>query len=555
MLVSLIVKNFAIIDNIQIDFKEGMSVLTGETGAGKSLIIDAIGLLFGKRANNDMIRYGESKATIEGVFSNYSKSVLNILQNLGIEIENDDFLVIKREIYNTGKSICRVNNNVITLTQLNEISDEIGDIHSQFDTIGLINPKNYIKFVSSPEILNCLNTYQINLKEYRKNLKEYEELKNKSKESKQKEDFLRFQLNEFQRANLNIEEEDELKKELEYLTNYESISESINEINNLIFEGEVLDNIYRSISQLQKLEKFDSNFKILKSSIEECYYTLEELFNNPLLKNQNFEFDINHLEEINTKLAVYSDFKRKYKKDIKDIIIYFDNLKKELDLIENYDFYLQELKSKTDNSYIKTINIAKDIRDKRIKLSKELSVAIKNHLQDLQLNNVVFEIKFNDLDNIIFNNDGIDEIDFEISFNKGEPLKPLSKVASGGELSRFMLAMKTALNDKIDLQTLIFDEIDNGVSGSVAYSIAQKIKFISKKSQVLCITHLPQVASICDHHYQISKSVDNNRTYTIIKELNLEERTFEIAGMISKGNPTEASLNLAKELLSTTSNF
>jgi DNA repair protein RecN (Recombination protein N) len=557
MLVSLIVKNFAIIDNLQIDFKNGMSVLTGETGAGKSLIIDAIGLLFGKRASNEMIRFGETKATIEGVFSNFSSEINIVLENLGIELSEEDNLVIKREIYNTGKSICRINNTVVSLTQLLEISEYIGDIHSQSDTIGLINPKNYLKFITNNDINDNLKIYANHLKEYRQNNKDYLEMLEKSNDTKSKEDFLKYQLNEFEQAKLSVEEEQDLKNEFEYLSNFENISESINEINKIYHEEEVIDKIYQSLFYLQKLEKYDDKFKELYLGIEECYYSLEGFINNSKLKLQNFDFDNNRLEEVNTKLAIYSDFKRKYKKDTNEIIAYFQKINKDLDLIENYDLYLKELKSKTEDSYIKALTIAKDIRAKRIKLSMDLSVQIKSHLHDLQLKNCSFEIKFNEIEDkfISLKNDGIDEVDFLVSFNKGEPVKPLSKTASGGEMSRFMLALKTVLGDAMPLQTKIFDEIDNGVSGSVAYSIAEKIKFISKESQVLCITHLPQVASICDHHYKISKMTQNDRTFTNIIELNDNEKVLEIASMISKGNPTEASINLAKELLSTATNF
>lgn len=554
MLVSLNVINFAIIDNIQIDFHQGMSVLTGETGAGKSLIIDAIGLLFGKRATNAMIRFGETKATIEGVFTDYSQKAKNIITDFGITV--DDELIIKREIYSNGKSTCRINNSLITLSQLLDFSEYLGDIHTQSDTIGLINPKNYLTFLTNDKINEDLITYYDFLKVYKESNREYTQLVNKSTEAKNKEDFLKFQIKEFEIANLTIDEEEELKKESAYLTNYEDIANNIKEINQIYSEDEVLDNIYRSLTSFQKLIKYDQKYENIKKQVEDCYYILEETIQSPLLKIKNVEFDEKRLDEINSRLSVYSDLKRKYKKDTTEIITLFENLKKELDLINNYDFYLTELKVKTDNAYIKALEIAKNIRAERIKFSEDLSGQIKKHLHDLQLKNVQFEIKFNELsDKMELKPNGIDEVDFIVSFNKGEPLKPLSKVASGGEMSRFMLALKTVLGNNIPLAIKIFDEIDNGVSGAIAYSIAEKIKYIANKSQVLCITHLPQVASIAKHHYKISKVIENNRTYTKIDELNVNERIYEIASMISNNKPTDASINLAMELLSTTANY
>lgn len=553
MLISLTVKNFAIIDNISIDFYDGMTVLTGETGAGKSLIIDALGLLFGDRASMDLIRYGEDKAIIEGVFSNYSPKINQFLENLGIDYNPEDNLSIKRELFKNGKSTCRINNNIVNLYQLAEISEYIGDIHSQNDTLGLINPKNYLNFLSSPEIDEKLIVYQQSLKDYKINLANYEKLLENARESQEKEDFLRFQYKEYIAAKINLTEEEELKKELNYLSNFEKISESLITIKEVNTNGEILENLYRIIESLKKLENFNEKYTNIRKDVEDSYYLLEASLESPELKLNDLDFDPKRVDEINSRLSIYSDFRRKYRLDTKGIIEYFNKVKKDLDLLENSEFYLDDLKKKVDYSYIKTMDIAKAISKERKVIAKQLQSDIKKHLSDLQLKKLNFEIEFKERKNFLDN--GIDEVDFLISFNKGEPVKPLAKTASGGELSRFMLALKTIIGDKIPLQTKVFDEIDNGVSGSVAYSIAEKIKFISEKSQVICITHLPQVASISDHHLKISKEVVDNRTYTKITPLDKDGRIKEIAEMISKGKPTEASLALAHELLSTAANF
>ncbi|MBP5550832.1 MAG: DNA repair protein RecN [Bacilli bacterium] len=548
MLVALNVKNFAIIDNINVDFKEGMTVLTGETGAGKSLIIDAIGLLFGKRASTDMIRSGEDKATIEGEFSGYDKEITKILDEIGIDYQDEQYLTIKREIYSSGKSVCKINNQTCNLAQLAEISEFIGDIHSQEDTIGLINPKNYLRFLNNGEIEAFLEEYVKAYSEYKANLSSYKELLKKNEESKAKEDFLKYNLKEYNQAKLDLNEEASLKQEASNMANYEKMVSDIKDIND-VYNSESLSSLYYVIKSLDRLAKYDEAYLELKKNFEEAYYNLEAIFEDDKLRLSNFEYDEDRLDQINSRLAVYSDFKRKYKKDIPELISYFEDIKKELDFIENYDVYLEDAKKKLDNSLTLTYNLGVKLHNARVKEAKLLEEDVKNNLVDLELKNALFEIRFNEISKDNLYKDGLDQIDFLVTFNKGEPLKPLSKVASGGELSRFMLAIKTSLGKSLPLQTKIFDEIDHGVSGAVAFAIGKKISSIAKSSQVLCITHLPQVASIANHQLNISKYVDGNKTFSVVKELSEEERIIEIAKMISNGNVTNASIETAKELL------
>lgn len=545
MLISLFVKNFAIIDNIEIDFKNQMTVLTGETGAGKSLIIDAIGLLFGKRASSDWVRFGETKATIEGVFSSINPKVKDIIG----DFEDDEYLIIRREIYNNGKSICKVNNITITLSQLVEISETIGDIHSQFDTHGLFNQKNYLEFIDNADITSIIEKYQISLKEYNELNRNYQKLLKRNADDTQRLEFLKYQIGEIEKANLSVAEEEELKQRSNYLLNFENISESIQEIIAIYRDNNLLDNIYESINILSKIEKYDEKYLKFKNQIEEYYYNLSDTVDNIFHEFKKFDFDPLELVNINDKLGTYSDFKRKYKKNIPEILEYYQEIVVEVNNIENYDSILLELEKNVKKSYSKTLEIAKNIREERMVIAKKLEKELQENLIDLQLPNTEFQIVFNDDHDVSFKNNGIDEIDFYITFNKGEPLRPLAKVASGGELSRFMLALKTLVVEKLNLQTIIFDEIDNGVSGAIAYSIANRIMKIAEKTQVLCVTHLPQVAAIANHHLKISKIIDGNRTSTKIEELENHERIIEIAKMISNGEVTEASKNLAIELL------
>lgn len=544
MLVSLFVKNFAIIDNIQVDFKEGMSVLTGETGAGKSLIIDAIGLLFGKRASPDWVRYGESKAVIEGVFSGFSPKIKEIL---GFEPEEEEYLVIKREIYSNGKSLCKVNNETISLAQLTEISEEIGDIHSQFDTQGLFNPKNYLQFLDDAETEALLAEYRTNLQEYQEAASKYNSFLNKQREDRERLDFLKYQLQELDRINPSLEEEEDLKARSHYLNNFGTVSENMRSVLNLFEENSLLDKIYESLVFLDKLGSFDPRFLEYKKQIESGYYDISDAVSEIAQEFKKLDFDESELDAVNSRLSAYSDLRRKYRKTTEEIVAYREQLRTDLNNIENYDFLIDELEKNVKKTYDKTLQIAKNISEKRRINARKLEKDILENLADLQLKNAEFKIVFND--DLKFRKDGIDEVDFTITFNKGEPLKSLSKIASGGEMSRFMLALKTLVSEKLNLQTIIFDEIDNGVSGAIAHSIARKLKKISERIQVLCVTHIPQVASISDHHYHIQKQRDGERTTTKVEELDYDGRVIEIAKMISNGQVTDASKNLAIELL------
>ena len=547
MLVSLNVKNFAIIDNIEIDFNSGMTVLTGETGAGKSLIIDAISLLLGKRAQVEQVRHGETKASITGVFTLLDSNIITLLDEIGVEYDPNDNLVIKREIYATGKSICKINSDIVSLSDLSKIGDLICDIHSQEDNFGLVNPKNYLSFLRNEKIDKLLLEYQEKYSVYKKLLSEYNQKVKENDDINARADFIKYQFNELKNANLTINEEDDLHEEEHYLKNYTSVQESLHEFKAVYDEKGALDLIYESLQSLSKLKEYDKNYEDLYNTLEEAYYNISDVTSNSLFKKRSDDFDEARLDEGEERLSVYSSLKRKYKKTTVELIEYYKQLSNELELLTNFDEIIKDLKKKLDLSYQETYDLGMKLRDERVKYASLLEAKVIENLHDLELKNTSFKVSFSKDTN--FYKDGLDTIDFLVSFNKGEILKPLSKVASGGEMSRFMLALKVVLGDNMPQQTKIFDEIDSGVSGAVAHSIALKIKEISKKSQVLCITHLAQVASIGDNHIKISKDIKDNRTFTIIEELNDEKRITEVASMLSNGNITEASMMLAKEML------
>lgn len=547
MIVSLNVKNFAIIDNILIDFKKGMTALTGSTGAGKSLIIDAIGLLFGDRASNDLVRHDETKAIIEGVFDYYSEEVNNLLKANDID-DNEGLLIIKREIYANGKSIAKINGETVSLSLLTDLSYLLGDIHTQFDAMKLVNPKNYFSFIDNNNIANLIIEYKKSLKEYNDINKEYLEIKNNIDINNQKLDYLKYQMQELKNANLDIDEEDNLNEKIHSLTNHEKIFDNYKEFLSLVKDSDLLDNLYNAINSLDKNVKYNKDLTNKIETLNEAYYNILDINDEISSIVNHDDFDINQLDEYNERISTYNSLKRKYKMTTKELIEYFNTLSLEIDKIENIDIYLDEVEKKKRISYDNTYNIAKEISN----LRKERIVAIEKelltNLQDLSLKNT--ELKISLIEKDIFLPNGINEIDFLVSFNKGEKVKSLSKVASGGELSRFMLALKAISCDLVKDKTFIFDEIDTGVNGEVAYKIGERLNKISEQNQVICVTHLPQVAGISNHHLLISKeALNNSKTVTKIEELDYDGKVLAIASMLSDGNVTDATIVLAKEIL------
>lgn len=550
MLTSLFVKNFAIIETKEIDFNNGLTVLTGETGAGKSLVIDAIGLLFGDRASSDLVRSGENKATIEGTFINYSDKVNEILSKY--EIDKEDVLSIRREIYENGKSVGKINGMNVSISVLSEIGEELGSIHNQFDTQKLVNTNNYCNYLDNEEIVSLVNNYKDSLKQYKTALKKYNEFIEKENEINSKLDFFEYQYKELEKAKLSINEEEELQTKAKLLQNHEKITSNVNEFVELYERYDILGNIYQSISNIDKLAEYDESLEKLKDTIRDIYFSLNDVYE--MIKDyvEKDDFNINELDSINERLSVYSFLKRKHRMTINELIDYQSELKKIIENSENHDFLLQELTKEKNNLFNKTKGIGYNISELRLKQAEKLKDALLINLSDLQLKNVQFDIVINHEDENslnFFKKDGIDNVEFLISFNKGETKKSLAKTASGGELSRFMLALKAIASQNMINQTLIFDEIDTGVSGEIAHSIALKIKEIGEYAQVICVTHLPQVASIADYHYNISKKILDNKTITNFEYLDYERRVNNIALMISKGEVTKASLELAKELL------
>ena len=555
MLASLTVQNFAIIDNINIDFHNGLTVLTGETGAGKSLIIDAMGLLFGNRASASMIRSGMSKAIVEGVFVDCSKKVMDIIQEYGLDTLDEGMIVVKREISESGKSLIRVNGMVVTLHQLNEIAYYLADIHTQLDTKKLFDVDNYVSFIEDKESLEILNQYQLHLKNYQTAKKTYLKKLVEIKNDADNLEYLKYQLQELDNAALLENELYDIESEILELNNFENIYKNLTDIKTAFQSHNIVGEIYSIKQNLSKLKDYSDSYQKPYETIENLYYEFEAIEEELLSKTNSLEFDEKRLDQLNARYAFIKELMRKHHLSYEELLEFHQNLKKRIYDSEENECVTEDLLKEVEKAYASLKEVTLVLTNKRKNNAIDLKKNILNTLKTLYLEKVSLDIRFNEyifqdaLKDDFFNKDGADMVTFYISFNVGEPLKELSKVASGGEMSRVMLAFKVHLLNNLGLSTIIFDEIDTGVSGVVAKSMADKLRLISKKTQVLSITHLPIVASAAHHHLYISKKVQNERTYTMIKELNYDERIEEIAKMISSNKDDIISQRLAEDMI------
>lgn len=552
MLQTLSIKQFAIIDELEVHFGDGLTVLSGETGAGKSIIIDAIGQLIGMRASSNYVRHGEKKAIIEGIFDiDESKEAISILEALDIDID-EDFLLVKREIFSTGKSMCRVNNQIITLQDLRKIMQELLDIHGQHETQTLLKQKYHLQLLDNyaeDKYKKLLNSYVATFDQYKAKKKELEDLESADQALLQRLDLLKFQYEELQEANLVEGEVKQLETDIKRIQNSENLNLALNNAHlTLTDEHAITDRLYELSNQLQAIshilpEKYDS----LKEEVDQFYYTLEDAKHQLYDELTNTEFDEQYLNELESRMNVLNDLKRKYGKDISELITYQSKLANEIDKIENYEESTSQLRQEIDTLYDKVIKLGKQLSKERRSVAQTLRNHIVEEIQNLQMKDANLEISFKPLD--VPNREGIEFVEFLISPNKGEPLKSLNKIASGGELSRIMLALKTIFVKTRGQTAILFDEVDSGVSGQAAQKMAEKMKDLATYIQVICISHLPQVATMSDHHLFISKDTTDDRTTTHVQELSGDERVTEIARMISGASVTELTRQNAKEMI------
>ncbi|MEB5910925.1 DNA repair protein RecN [Enterococcus faecalis] len=552
MLQELSVKNFAIISSLQLEFQMGMTVLTGETGAGKSIIIDAMGLLTGGRGSSDYIRQGANKCTLEGLFSMpKSQELKQLLEELGIETEEDS-LVIQRDISASGKNVCRVNGRIVNITNLKRIGEYLVDIHGQNEHQELMQSERHIDMLDEfggKKLLAVKEKYTRAYQEYRALEAKVRKRQKNEKEFAQRMDMLHFQSDEIASAQLVAGEEEQLLEERNKLNNFQKIADALT-ISYAALNGEddsSLDKIGTSMNELASIESLDSEYKTLSDTVQNAYYLLQEASGDLSRLIDGLELDEGRLNEVENRLELIRQMKRKYGDSIETILSYYEEITKELaeaDFLEGGTGDLEALLAEKQQAAHQQ---ALTLRKERKRLAKELEQQILTELKELYLERTEFEVRFTELEHLQEN--GLDVVEFYITTNPGEPLKPLVRVASGGELSRVMLAMKTIFSQTQGITSIVFDEVDTGVSGRVAQAIADKIYQISENSQVLCITHLPQVAAVADEHYFIEKEIVAGRTETSVRILSEKERVNEIARMLAGSEITKLTIEHAQELL------
>lgn len=552
MLQTLSIKQFAIIDELDINFSDGLTVMSGETGSGKSIIIDAIGQLIGMRASSDYVRHGEKKAIIEGIFDiDESKDAIKILESLAIDVD-EDFLLVKREIFSSGKSICRINNQTVTLQDLRKVMQELLDIHGQHETQSLLKQKYHLQLLddyADNQYSDLLNQYQLSYKQYKNKRKELEELESADQALLQRLDLMKFQLEELTEASLKEGEVDQLESDIKRIQNSEKLNLALNNAHQVLTdENAIPDRLYELSNYLQTINDIvPEKFVRLKEDIDQFYYILEDAKHEIYDEMANTEFDEQVLNEYESRMNLLNNLKRKYGKDITELIGYQSKLANEIDKIENYEQSTSQLREEIKTLYNDVIDIGKKLSQERRRVARELRDHIVSEIQNLQMKDANLEISFKPLDEPTI--EGIEFVEFLISPNRGEPLKSLNKIASGGELSRIMLALKSIFVKSRGQTAILFDEVDSGVSGQAAQKMAEKMRDIAQYIQVICISHLPQVASMSDHHLLISKASNADRTTTQVKELKDENKIDEIARMISGVSVTELTRENAKEMI------
>lgn len=550
MLLEISIKNFAIIEEISLTFENGMTVLTGETGAGKSIIIDAMNLMLGARASLDVIRHGANKAEIEGLFSVGENAALTqILEENGIEVTEE--LIIRREILQNGRSIGRINGQMVNLTTLRAVGQYLVDIHGQHDQEELMKPNMHIRMLDEfgdSQFASVKKHYQDLFEHYRRLRKRVLTKQKNEQEHKARIEMLEFQIAEIEAAALKSGEDQVLNQKRDKLLNHKHIADTLTNAYVMLDDEEFssLSNIRSAMNDLMTLEEFDADYKDMSSNVSEAYYILEEVTKQLGDVIDELDFDAGSLQQIEARLEVIYSITRKYGGSVDDVLDYYENITKEYNLLTGNDESSDDMEKDLKRLEKELIVAAESLSQERHQLAKNLEAEIKQELADLYMEKADFQVQFSKGK---FNRDGNETIEFYISTNPGEGFKPLVKVASGGEISRLMLAIKSAFSRKEDKTSIVFDEVDTGVSGRVAQAIAQKIYKIGSHGQVLAISHLPQVIAIADYQFFIEKRSDENTTVSTVRLLSEEERVEEIAKMLAGSDITEMAREQARELL------
>ncbi len=530
MIGTLHIKNVGIIDDITINLNEGFNVFTGETGAGKSLIIDSLQILAGGRFLKEMIRHGEKSSYVE------------ILLYIGTEE-----YIISREVNFSGRNISKINGRLVTVNELKTFMKKVIDIHGQQDNQIILEPSSHIKFLDDfigEKILKIKEAY---IEKYNRYIEIKEELKKNfgdEKEKQRKLDLLNYQLNEIKEAKLEENEEEILDEKLKKILNSETIKKNLEE-SHYILEESILSNLNNVLKAIEKISNYDEEYEKCREVIQNAYYDLDETERDLYNYKENAYFDEEERENIESRIELIQNLKRKYGNNISEILEYQKQVEEQITNIENISEYIEQIKKEKEQIEETLENLSKEMNQLREEFSQKMCLQINNELEELEMKNAKFYVDIKERQE--YNINGKDDIEFLISTNIGEEKKPLVKIASGGEMSRIMLGIKKVLADVDKVPILIFDEIDTGISGIAAKKVGKKMKEISKKHQVICVTHLAQIAAQGDYNYFIKKEVIDNQTKTKVEQLN-EEETIEEIARIATGEITKISINHAKEL-------
>lgn len=565
MLAQLSVKNLALIDEINLEFDRGLNILTGETGAGKSIIIDAVNLALGERADREMIQTGKEFARVEALFYlENPQTVEALLIELGIDPEPDNTLLLTREISLSGRNVCRINGRTVTLSNLRNISKYLVDVHGQHQHQSLLDVKHHmdlLDMLGGEEVQKTKSRVSELYRNWKKIQDQINDLAYIGKDGKLRKDILEYQINEIESANLKIGEEEELLKQRAVLQNAEKITRILYDAYDSLYSGtgaypsvsDLLGNVSNELSQISDL---DPVLDSITKKLEDIIYQLEDVVMEIRNYKEQFEFDPHQLDEIEKRIELIKDLKRKYGNTIEEIIDHGEKLKYELDRLQNSEEILEKLRKDEKKAFDSLLKECHFLHNQRCEVAKIFEDEIQKQLKELGMEKAVFKVSITKEEDKI-TPDGYDWVEFMISTNPGEPLKPLAKIVSGGEMSRIMLAFKTILAEVDEIPTLIFDEIDVGISGKIANVVGEKMVTISRSRQVICVTHLPQIAAMADNHYKIEKKYigSGEQTRTYVEKLDMDSRTKEIAMMIGGKDITPISLKHAQELLLAANNF
>ena len=550
MLLEISIKNFAIIEEISLNFEKGMTVLTGETGAGKSIIIDAMNMMLGSRATTDVIRHGAPKAEIEGLFTVESNRHLTALfEEQGLEWTDE--LIIRREILQNGRSVSRINGQMVNLSVLKAVGQHLVDIHGQHDQEELMRAPLHIAMLDEfgdVAFFQTKDSYRQTFEDYKRLRKQVVELQRNQQENKARIEMLEFQIAEIEAAALEVDEDVRLEQERQRLLNHKMIADTLTNAYTMLDAEEFssLSNVRSAMNDLESIEEYDPSYKELSSQLSETFYALEDITKRLEDVVDGLEFDGNRLMQVESRLDLIHSITRKYGGQVKDVLEYLAQITKEYSLLTGSDLSSEDLEKELKRLEKSLVTLAQDLSDQRHALAQALENEIQQELADLYMDKARFQVRFSKAK---FNREGNEAVEFYISTNPGEDFKPLVKVASGGELSRLMLAIKSAFSRKEGKTSIVFDEVDTGVSGRVAQAIAAKIHKIGQNGQVLAISHLPQVIAAADYQFYIEKISDEHSTVSTVRLLNREERIEEIAKMLAGEDLTEAARQQAEQLL------